>query len=95
MVLKKQTIPWTYQGKEITTPPEEYEGFIYCVYNDTKNMFYIGRKSFYSYSKKKLTLTEKLLPEKLCCERGLVATIFYFTRKQSPSTVDPRNQWRT
>ena len=26
-------------------------------------MFYIGRKSFYSYSKKKLTPAEKLLPE--------------------------------
>ena len=58
-----EKVNWFFEGKEITTPPEGYEGFIYCVYNDTKNMFYIGRKSFYSYSKKKLTSTEKLLPE--------------------------------
>lgn len=61
--IKKEIVPWTYKDSEITTPPDGYEGFIYCVYNDTKNMFYIGRKSFYSYSKKKLTPTEKALPE--------------------------------
>ena len=59
----KEKIPWTYQGKVIDTAPEGYEGFIYCIHNDNKDMFYIGRKSFYSYSKKKLTSTEKLLPE--------------------------------
>lgn len=60
-VIKK--VNWTYNGSEITTPPDDCEGFIYCIYNDTKDMFYIGRKSFYSYSKKKLTLAEKALPE--------------------------------
>lgn len=61
---KKQSKPqWTYNDKVITEPIEDCEGFIYCIYNDTKNMFYIGRKSFYSYSKKKLTAAEKKLPE--------------------------------
>ena len=61
--MSPKKIHWTYQGKVIDTAPEGYEGFVYCIYNDTKDMFYIGRKSFYSYSKKKLTSTEKLLPE--------------------------------
>lgn len=60
---KKQTVQWTYEDKEVIEPLEGHEGFIYIIYNDTKNMFYIGRKSFYSYSKKKLTPKEKLLPE--------------------------------
>lgn len=59
----KEKINWTFNGEIITEPLAEHEGFIYIVYNDTKNMFYIGRKSFYSYSKKKLTPAEKLLPE--------------------------------
>lgn len=63
MGVKKETVNWQYQGKEVTEPLEGYEGFIYIVHNETKNMFYIGRKSFYSYSKKKLTVTEKKLPE--------------------------------
>ena len=54
---------WTFNGETVTEPLAEHEGFIYVIYNDTKNMFYIGRKSFYSYSKMKLTPTEKLLPE--------------------------------
>ncbi len=58
-----KTVHWTYNGKAITEPIEGYEGFIYIIYNETKNMFYIGRKSFYSYSKKKLTTSEKSLPE--------------------------------
>ncbi len=60
---KKNKVEWEYNGEIVDNPPEGYEGFIYCIYNDTKNMFYIGRKSFYSYSKKKLTPTEKKLPE--------------------------------
>lgn len=65
MALKnnKETINWTFDGVEIMSPVEGKEGFIYIIYNDTKNMFYIGRKSFYSYSKKKLTPAQKLLPE--------------------------------
>lgn len=60
---KKQTVFWTFNGKVIDKAPEGFEGFIYCIFNDTKNKFYIGRKSFFSYSKKKLTPKEKLLPE--------------------------------
>lgn len=60
---KKQTINWTFEGKYITEAPDGYEGAIYIIYNETRNMFYIGRKSFYAYSKKKLTPKEKLLPE--------------------------------
>jgi len=63
MPIKKSIIHWTFNDEIVDSPPEGYEGFIYAIYNDTKNMFYIGRKSFYSYSKKKLTTVEKLLPE--------------------------------
>jgi hypothetical protein len=59
----KESVHWTYNGETVTEPLDGHEGFIYIVYNDTKDMFYIGRKSFYSYSKKKLTSAEKLLPE--------------------------------
>lgn len=60
---KKETVNWTYNNKEVTEPPEGYEGFVYIIHNLTNKKFYIGRKSFYSYSKKKLTAKEKLLPE--------------------------------
>lgn len=64
MAVKKTVKPqWTYLGEIVTEPLEGHEGFIYIIYNDTKDMFYIGRKSFYSYSKKKLTPSEKLIPE--------------------------------
>lgn len=59
----KETVNWTYDNVEILSPVEGKEGFIYIIYNDTKNMFYIGRKSFYNYSKKKLTPAQKQLPE--------------------------------
>lgn len=60
---KKKIINWIYDGQEITETPNDYEGLIYIIHNETKSKFYIGRKSFYSYSKKKLTPAEKLLPE--------------------------------
>lgn len=63
MAIKKETVNWTYNEKQVLTPPENKEGFIYIIYNDTLNKFYIGRKSFYSYSKKRLTPIEKLLSE--------------------------------
>lgn len=49
---KSEKVQWTYNNQVVTKPLEGHEGFIYIVYNDTKDMFYIGRKSFYSYSKK-------------------------------------------
>lgn len=60
---KKQTVNWKINGADMTEAPEGYEGFIYVIHNITKKMRYVGRKSFYSYSKKKLTPKEKLLPE--------------------------------
>src|SRR6056300_1375396 len=35
---------WTYQGKEITSIPDEYEGFVYLITNTTDNRKYIGKK---------------------------------------------------
>jgi hypothetical protein len=35
---------WTYNGKEITDIPEEYEGFVYLITNLTNNQKYIGKK---------------------------------------------------
>ena len=35
---------WTYQGKEITEIPDEYEGFVYLITNLTNNQKYIGKK---------------------------------------------------
>lgn len=61
---KKETVSWLLNGRPMSESPEGYEGFIYVIYNETKGgMYYIGRKSFYSYSKKKLTAAEKKLPE--------------------------------
>jgi len=35
---------WTYQGKEITSIPDEYEGFVYLITNTTDNRKYVGKK---------------------------------------------------
>ena len=35
---------WTYQGKEIDSIPEEYEGFVYLITNLTNDRKYIGKK---------------------------------------------------
>ena len=35
---------WTYQGKEIDSIPEEYEGFVYLITNLSDNRKYIGKK---------------------------------------------------
>jgi hypothetical protein len=65
MAKKKLTINWTYQGKEITDisqTPEGSLGFIYLIKNLSNGRFYIGRKSFMSTRKKRLTIKEKALP---------------------------------
>jgi hypothetical protein len=49
--------------KAVKKAPEGYEGFVYIIENLTNNKIYIGKKSFYSYRKKKLTIKEKALPE--------------------------------
>lgn len=53
---------WIYNNVEFLSIPENCEGFVYKITNLTNGKFYIGRKSFYSYSKKKLTLADKKLP---------------------------------
>jgi hypothetical protein len=35
---------WTYEGKEIDTIPEEYEGFVYLITNLRTGQKYIGKK---------------------------------------------------
>jgi hypothetical protein len=35
---------WTYQGKVITSIPDEYEGFVYLITNLTDNRKYVGKK---------------------------------------------------
>jgi len=35
---------WTYKGKEITSIPDEYEGFVYLITNLTDNRKYVGKK---------------------------------------------------
>ena len=55
---------WSHNGNLVTESLDEHEGFIYLIVNETLgDKFYIGRKSFWSYSKKRLTPKEKLLPE--------------------------------
>ena len=64
--MKKQTVNWTYNGKEIRTiedTPEGSIGFVYLVTNTTTNKWYVGRKTFRAKRKKKLTKKEKSLPE--------------------------------
>jgi hypothetical protein len=64
---KQEKVNWTYQGKEIKSVedmPEKAIGFIYLIENLTNGMKYYGRKTFRKLNKKKrLTKTEKKLPE--------------------------------
>ena len=53
---------WLFKGKEITTPPEDYTGFIYKITLPDKS-FYIGKKAFTHKKKTKLSKKAKLLPE--------------------------------
>jgi len=38
---------WTYNGKELTETPEEYQGFVYCITELDTGMMYIGKKFFW------------------------------------------------
>ena len=53
---------WLFKGKEITTPPKDYTGFIYKITLPDKS-FYIGKKAFTHKKKTKLSKKAKLLPE--------------------------------
>ena len=35
---------WTYQGKEVESIPDEYEGFVYLITNKITGQKYIGKK---------------------------------------------------
>lgn len=41
---KPRNSTWTFKGKEITTIPDEYVGFVYLIVNLTNNRCYIGKK---------------------------------------------------
>ncbi len=66
MAVKKDTVLWTYQGKEVKSlsdMPTGTLGIIYRIDNLTTGKYYIGRKGVSSSRKRKLTAKEKLLPE--------------------------------
>jgi Putative endonuclease segE, GIY-YIG domain len=55
MVIKKKTVNWTYDNKEILSledAPPDALGFIYRITNESKQMTYIGRKSMLKPLKK-------------------------------------------
>lgn len=57
---------WIYEGKKISSIQDMPKGaisFIYRIENVTTGRYYIGRRTFSSSKKKKLTAKEKLLPE--------------------------------
>ena len=59
-------INWTYKGKEITDINQLSSvaiGFVYKITNLTNGKVYYGKKTIRSMKKKKLTKTEKLIPE--------------------------------
>ena len=35
---------WTYEGKQIDTIPDEYEGFVYLITNKKNGKKYVGKK---------------------------------------------------
>jgi len=64
--IKKETVNWTHNNKEVLSlsdMPENTLGIIYRIDNITTGKYYIGRKTVSSNKKKKLTTKEKLLPE--------------------------------
>lgn len=42
---------WLYENKEITDPPEDYQGFVYCITELDTGKKYIGKKNFWSVRK--------------------------------------------
>lgn len=45
---------WTYQNSTLDEAPEGYEGFVYRITNETSGKFYIGKKSFWSRTTKRV-----------------------------------------
>lgn len=55
MAIKKKTVNWFFEGKEILSledAPPNALGFIYIITNESKQMTYIGRKSMLKPLKK-------------------------------------------
>jgi len=42
---------WLYENKEITDPPEDCQGFVYCITELDTGKKYIGKKNFWSVRK--------------------------------------------
>lgn len=42
---------WHYQNKPYTETPEQYQGFVYCIYDNYNNRKYIGQKTFWTTKK--------------------------------------------
>ena len=45
---------WTYNGKKFDTIPEDTYGFVYKITRKEDGKFYIGKKQFYSITRKKV-----------------------------------------
>ena len=50
---------WTYNDKELTEAPEEYQGFVYCITELDTGMMYIGKKFFWKPKVLPVTKTRK------------------------------------
>lgn len=44
---------WIYRGQPLTQPPEDCQGFVYCITNNTNGRKYIGKKNFWRTIKRK------------------------------------------
>lgn len=65
MAKKKETVHWTYKGKEVKTlqdMPEGTLGIIYRIENLDTKRYYIGRRTVCSKRKRKMTIAEKKIP---------------------------------
>lgn len=43
---------WQYKGSDFTTAPADSQGFVYLIHDLTNNMFYIGKKNFWTTVKR-------------------------------------------
>lgn len=74
---------WIFEGREITDSsqmPQGSVGFIYKIFNLTTGRYYVGRKTVFSKSKRKLTVAEKKKPEN--------------SRKTFITTVKENTSWK-
>lgn len=43
---------WIYRGKPLIEPPEDCQGFVYCITNTANGRMYIGKKNFWRILKR-------------------------------------------